>query len=373
MTKHSVCYNCFNEQSLKDFIKETAIYKECDYCKEKSIDNIAISFDNLISKIIQSLELKYIDPHGFLFSDDTNSWDQCSDSYDMFHMDEAKLECINDELRNDIYERLLDRMWFNEEILYPSYSSNLFMSWEYFAKVVKEQWRYTFFFTSGDPIEPSVFDPKKTFDIISNLIKNHNLISELPKDTTIYRSRFHDANEIVKMATHMGTPLSKFVTSPNRLSPIGIPMFYGSFDKNTTILEVKPKDIKNKICSTGIFKNNVPIKVVDFTKKQAIPGFYSKKNKEREPIMFLNKFVNLISKPIIENDEYLEYIPTQVFTEYIRSVALKKLGIKGILYNSAKSDKKNIALFYLNTKCKDQGTEKEDEDCLILQDIISKK
>jgi hypothetical protein len=153
-------------------------------------------------------------------------------------------------------------------------------------------------------------------------------------------------------------------------------MFYGAFDKETAIAESRTNEKLNRL-SVGEFTNNKPIMVIDLSKTTNVPGFYSDNNTEIEMVKFLNKFGDLISKPIEkESQEYLNYIPTQVFVEYMRHVAYLKLNIRGIIYKSSKCTKKNnIALFYQNEDCIDKKELEniKDRDCLILENIETMK
>ncbi|GAA3607844.1 RES family NAD+ phosphorylase [Flavivirga amylovorans] len=59
----------------------------------------------------------------------------------------------------------------------------------------------------------------------------------------------------------------------------------------------------------------------------------------------MNSFVTEVSLPVLKKDSVLEYLPTQVITEYIRYNP--DLNVDGMIYNSAKdSNAKNIVLFY---------------------------
>ena len=65
---------------------------------------------------------------------------------------------------------------------------------------------------------------------------------------------------------------------------------------------------------------------------------------------FLKQFHSEITKPITQNAG-IEYVPTQIFTEYIRFMNDKH--IDGIIYKSSLTGKKNIVLFYDNNTTAD--------------------
>lgn len=366
-----ICLNCFGNKSLQSYIRKHATTKKCDYCKQKYSENVCININQVIMKINQSLNNYYIDPTNLLIGSDRDSWDSVLDAYDMFRSDEAELECENDEVIDDIIESFRDRQWFRENIYFPTRSEALKMSWDYFSSNVKERWRFTFFFDGPDPNEPSTFDAKKTFDNICRILESEYILKTLATGTEFYRVRKHSEDIAINRAEQIGTPKPEFVKTPNRLSPINIPMFYGSLNKDVAIEESKGSS-SDDTTTVALFKNNVPIKVIDLSKPLAIPGYYSDDNIYIEPIKFINTFSRLISKPINDDEnEYLEYLPTQVFTEYIRHLAFKDV-VKGIIYGSSKIPGGiNIALFYKNDECKDSNTVDPGEDCLVLTKLMT--
>lgn len=118
---------------------------------------------------------------------------------------------------------------------------------------------------------------------------------------------------------------------------------------------------KNSI--TSKFLNTNPLKILDLTNIPSIPKLYDENFNLIPALTFLHYFSKEISKPA--NEDELNYIPTQVFTEFIR---FQNLNIKGVKYNSSKKeDGKNIVLFYKNDECKDED---DGSDCLVLDGII---
>jgi len=373
ITNKSVCYKCFGNRSMQAYILKNAQTKSCDYCKKSYKRSACTDINLVISKINQSLDNYYIDPNNLLWSSDEESWNDVLDAYDMFKSDEAELECNNEDLIEDLMQAFEGRQWFREGIFYPTESAALKMSWEYFESIIKERWRYTFFFEKSNQSEPSTYNVKKTFEAICKILKSKKFVKEIPAGTVFYRVRKHNSTEIVSKASQIGTPKPEYVKTPNRLSPINIPLFYGSIIAKTAIEESKDDESSDCI-SIGEFVNNNIIKIIDLSKTQKVPGFYSKNNIFIEPYLFINDFSRLISKPIQDKDnEYLEYLPTQVFTEYIRHVAFKEK-IRGIFYKSSRlHDNINVALFYQNDECKDDHDIDPLDDCLILKKVTTLK
>ena len=80
-------------------------------------------------------------------------------------------------------------------------------------------------------------------------------------------------------------------------------------------------------------------------------------------LLFFYSLAESLTLPI---EDKLDYIPTQIFAEYVRRVGFRDLGIRGIKYPSTQdSEGENIVLFYNNEECVDFA--KENEDCLVLK------
>ena len=71
--------------------------------------------------------------------------------------------------------------------------------------------------------------------------------------------------------------------------------------------------------------------------------------------MFLHQFNKEITKPVSEDDDnLLQYIPTQVLTEYLRYMyAINGQHLDGIVYGSSKDRNKNLVLFYNQKRSSD--------------------
>ena len=73
--------------------------------------------------------------------------------------------------------------------------------------------------------------------------------------------------------------------------------------------------------------------------------FDSKFSEKLKDIKFLEKFSYEISRPILPEDENIDYIPTQAITEFISNHLEQK--IDGIIYPSTQTDGlgKNVVIF----------------------------
>ena len=96
-----------------------------------------------------------------------------------------------------------------------------------------------------------------------------------------------------------------------------------------------------------IYLHKNSLKLIDTT---ALPGtsFWNQKRQTREALAFMHIFHNEITKKIKSDDRiHTEYVPSQVFTEYLRYMFKLEgeIGVDGLIYKSSVSDNKCIVLF----------------------------
>jgi hypothetical protein len=197
---------------------------------------------------------------------------------------------------------------------------------------------------------------------ISGLEEETDLIKVLGTEENIFRVRIHNCNKKLSTAEKLGTASPKEAKYSNRMSPSGIPMFYGAYDPETALKEVI--DLKKiapwKIATIATFKTLKNIKVLDLSKLPQVPSLFDPRMRHlRSSIIFLRGFVSELSKPINKDGaEHIEYVPTQIFTEYIRHLYKDQRGdsLNGINYLSSKSTGGiSCVLFIEKNQCCDQS------------------
>lgn len=155
----------------------------------------------------------------------------------------------------------------------------------------------------------------------------------------------------------LSAPPQELSTS-GRLNASGIPVFYGSYDDETCAAEIRAP--VGSIIYCGEFHITAPICVLDTTlfndSQKDLSIFAPYQNMRKDQWLFMRRFMEEISRPVIPKQEHLEYVPTQVVAEFLRShfeVRVKGLPKKldGIIYSSSqKPGQKNIALFLGDSK-----------------------
>jgi hypothetical protein len=136
------------------------------------------------------------------------------------------------------------------------------------------------------------------------------------------------------------------------MNAAGIAAFYGALDPETCVAELRPP-VGGLIC-IGAFRPRRPIYVLDFTRFER-PGrkihILSKNYVSRTTQWaFMQSFEVEISKPVLPEDEHLEYVPAQAVAEYLTSEPVKlgkrPLRLEGLVYRSSQhAGGKNVVLF----------------------------
>lgn len=138
-----------------------------------------------------------------------------------------------------------------------------------------------------------------------------------------------------------------------RMSQQGDSVFYGSLSEETARKEAIQEN-KEGYTYIGTFETIHPLHLLDLTKISHTLSIFNQEYDSYYLLLFLRNFCKAISKPIRNDDEQVEYVPTQLITYYFRN-CLKvfnqdksKSNIDGILYTSSKEGSPNAVLFFDN-------------------------
>ena len=252
--------------------------------------------------------------------------------------------------------------WCVRDWLILSPSQRKVYAWLAFKEAVKHKRRYTFWSMNDEQEEeghPDYCPVGKTLDDIAASIRETGLIKQIQKGTPIWRVRIHKEKEKLGKDCDFAAPLAKNAKYSNRMSPAGVPMFYGAEDFDTAYQEtVDPEKIKGKLITGGCFKTATLLHVLDLADIPEVPSFFNKEAVDiSNELIFLQNFACDISEPIQRDGrEHIEYVPTQAFTEYIRWEMKTNDGqsIDGIRYRSSKNGKSCYVLFCEQDECVDE-------------------
>lgn len=377
----SVCACHFDRTYLHKYIDENGETGKCSYCGKRRTVLPMSDFVNLVREKIES-EFEDVDEAGLptertYFDDDDEvipglqrfsgytvpSEAQCYESTADI-LDAIDLLPQPEALYNDLLVSLPSHAWISSDPFIISRDMELSLNWRTFSEMVMHRQRFTFWTREEFSEARSEYD-NSLLDILhelGSLIHEYDLCKLIDPDELLFRARpiIEDTPLEFKEIT---CPPDKYA-SQGRMSPAGISMFYGAFDEETARRECTPRTNHNGKGRflIGRFLVKEPQLILDLTEISK-PSFWEHKQEYREKLSFLNAFSREISKPITPDDRiHTEYVPTQVFTEYLRFVFKfeGREALDGIKYCSSINRKPCIVLF-----C----NQKESEKKLILNNI----
>jgi hypothetical protein len=343
------CINCFNDDSIKAFISCGETIGDCDYCESVNIP--VADVDDIGKFIMEGIERKYEDAaNSVLYNSEEGGYQYETLLINEILMDEE--EIFTDNVRD--FDQLIEDLVSPDGTAYVridpygplSGGISEIDSWKKFCSLVKTKKRYTLF-NDFNRDNNDVNDPLYFLNCLINILKNrseHGCIQYLKQNNRIYRGRLLKMNGDFQHTDMTSPPIESTIN--NRFSPIGISFFYGSFDKDTCISEMRPS-VGEKVCIAE-FLILKELKILDLSNDlgrytSIFSDEYVFDNEEYfKP--FMNHFVKSIAKPIRISDKDFEYIPTQIITEYLRFNP--ELKLNGIKYKSSiKRGGINIVLF----------------------------
>jgi hypothetical protein len=241
----------------------------------------------------------------------------------------------------------------------PRRDQALAAGWERFCEAVQYQTRYLFWLRQDD--EPGLgagdIPASHILDELGKLIVALDLVHEEPAGHRIWRARTHPGPSVAWGASDLGTAPRERATQANRMSPAGIPMFYGAEDPATAIQEVAVRAAEEHDWVTvGAFETSLPCVVVDFTSLPTVPSMFDpERGRQRRQLLFLHQFVAQLSQPARETYEQIDYVPTQIVTEYLLRIFAKGKLLTGLLYPSALTGATSAVLDIPHDHCVDRA------------------
>ena len=278
--------------------------------------------------------------------------------------DEIERFIEDENLSKDISDALIDKEWCRKDFYFLPKHEKLIINWDRFSKQVKYKTRYVFFRLPGKSSDVDIDDPdeipiSEMLDHFGRILSETRLLRILKPGDIFFRARIHLRDKVCNNVKECGQPLANELFNSNRMSPAGISMFYGALDEQTTLVETHDTG-DEKVITISKWESCRALRFLDLMNIPALPSIFDSKNRNMRPnILFLNSFKLEIVRPLVE-DKFasVDYVPTQVFTEYIRHLYMDSRGNRydGILYPSSKHpDHVNAVVFCERQNCLDIG------------------
>ena len=339
------CPECFYDPDIQSFIRREATEHVCSYCGESSVDTpLAVDMNRIMEVVMDGLRLEWGDPNdqGMAWESREGGWlGVVLNSNELF--DEIGFGVASGELHWDIYSAIEDRQWCRRYLYGLLPQQELISHWNYFRNLVTHKVRFVFDRFKDESADDyggrTSVRPDVILDTLGKVISRLGLIRVIPSGTEFFRARLHKESETYSTIGELGPPPAKLARFSNRMSPAGIPMFYGSVEQTTAVMEVRVGARYPAVVTIGRFLTKNNLNILDLTKVPPEPGLFDIANHEIRPAcIFLKEFVADLTKPVSKDGrEHIEYVPSQIVTEYFRHVFRddEELPIHGILYPSA--------------------------------------
>ncbi len=348
----NVCIKHINDNAIKRFILKNYSDGYCDYCQK---DVKVVSFDDLLEFMMLGISNFYEDAANFM-SYNGREGGYLGETFDPNELIQERIGLETDpfELTEDIVNSIDDIAWSEPDMYYDTERDELMYQWSFFKNLIKHKSRYLFQQNESSKKSKNAFTILKEVGQIS---KQLNLIKKIDKGTVVYRCRQHHSSKVVNEKERLVAPPEEYAIYPNRFSPSGISMLYSAFDPTTAILETISREDKDKDSITiSKFILKKEIYVVDFNGLPKLPSIFDfEKVKTHYLIRFLYDLVCDFTKDIKKDGkEHIEYVPTQVVTEYFRYPFNKNRQntIEGIVYPSLKNkSESSTVIFWNNEEC----------------------
>ena len=185
----------------------------------------------------------------------------------------------------------------------------------------------------------------------------------------IFRARRADERKAISRilqdpTRELGAPPSRLAVR-GRMNPQWISMFYGALDPDTCVAEIAPPVGSTAVI--GAFAIVRKLRLLDLQALQELfvaeaslfdPEFHRLRDKS----LFLKRLVDIMSQPVLPNDEDYNYLPTQAVAEYLSQEI--QLNLDGLIYPSSQRGGRgeNVVLFRHSSRVETDGNEGLDRD-----------
>lgn len=361
MNNKYICEHCIEEEYIQKYIEIYGSKTKCSYCGKTTK---AYEFESVVEIIADGIEFIYDDPVNGLGYVDGEYVKGNGNIYDTYDLLVDVFELGGSKSFQDILNNLPNNLWCKKEFYGLDTAEEKIYTWEYFVNQVKYKTRY-FFIKEKTSIRKTVpyLEPYNILDEFSESVAKFDLIDILNKDENILRARKNGIDKKYRTPKELGTPKAEDCIRPNRMSPAGIPMFYGSLTEETCLAELGNKE---GIYTIGKWRIKENLKILNLTKHfkfnkrtnqyfyPRFPSVFDRSNRDNIfDYQFILRFASDLSGKVRkEGIENIEYVPTQIVAEYLRRVALfDKKKLDGICFYSSIDGGINYVLFIEQEEC----------------------
>ena len=339
---NQVCSSCFSDKDLQTWIRQGNGPRGCSACGQ--FDSPTVKFEVLLERIEECISRYYgkaVD-HLYYCSADGGYIGPHWNTWELFGMIGLELpRDMRGSLQNAIISSMVDEVWCEFDPGGLDIDDALWGSWDRFCETIKHERRF-FFHSTGEDGRDSL-TPASLLDHIARTSEDIGLLKEIPAHTALWRARPDLTRGRRWSAANYGPPPIEFARQSNRMNPAGIPMLYLASTTSTALFETRTHEAR-----VGQWRVLQPLRVLDLRTLPPEPGMFSDATRTlKQTLSFLRSFAADIMMPV-ERDErvHIDYLPSQVVTEFVRDYKFDGGAVDGIAYRSTvRPGGWNVALF----------------------------
>ena len=308
-----VCANCVANHLLKDLLRGESIRVDCSYCGSEMAAPIKVLLDEISEAAFSGFtdpanELPYESREGGYQGEVLESWEVIE--YIGHWTDDEKLH-------EDVADSFSDQQWCRVNHFGLSDTDRLRYGWRDFVREIKHRTRYLFLQESGE-LGTDEIPPSRMLDQVGGVLSTQ--LKQALFGGVLYRVRVVEPGSHPTTPNELGSPPEQLALLDNRMSPAGIPMFYAAEDERTAVLETyRPELGSDRNIVISKWRPTRELILLDLTDVPALPDpFDQAKRRYTSDIQFIREFIDDFTKPVDRTSSSIDYVPTQVVTEYIR-------------------------------------------------------
>ncbi|WP_061700188.1 HEPN-associated N-terminal domain-containing protein, partial [Rhodococcus sp. LB1] len=349
----AICPDHIPDEALKRHIQDYASEEACSFCPATGTkgEPIAAAFEDFMSGFMVGVHLHYrrANDEGAPFEGgefQIKHFDSDEVAEEMLYAAMQSFD-IDDSILDEIQECMVEDAWVKSDWQRIHQDEAMLLTWSRFKEKVKYETRFLFMTdekeSEYDPEEISVID---FFKRLSNILfQIDGVWRQLDKGSELYRGRmFEEKQELSALSgSDLGSP-PREKAAANRMSPAGISMFYGGDSYATAVAEISAHS-ESAHAIVGKFKTVKDNMVIDLSRLPELPSSFNKDARDEYYILsFLRQFAKDLAQPIVlDGREHIDYVPTQIFTEYLRLEPAYP--VHGLVFNSTQCAGQNTVIF----------------------------
>ena len=367
---YAVCDECVADYAIRELILSEVSTCDCSFCGRSDPEPIAADTHDVLVFMSTGLRTEWSDAESELYYDnESDSGFAGPATYVEEILEDEGPVFANEKFEDFALRALGQTVWCPRGIYAVTPSEALRYGWGDLVETVKHKQRF-FFLTSTRGIDDDdgagarIRRGGELLDELGRLIREYQLVVDLPARHLLYRVRIHRVRQHFASAKALGAPPPR-LASQSRMSPAGIPMFYAADEAQTALAETyDPRRTKRRGQTTATFRTREACRIVDLSCLPSVPSIFDPAPdtpQKRHHLHFLHGFLGDLRGEVEPGGaEHIDYVPTQVVCEYLRHVFrdADASSVSGLAWESVKrAGGRNVVLFIEADHCVELGEE----------------